>query len=238
MDLTVFVPSRGRPNQIVGFASDFFALARGNTRLVIVLDEDDWDLARYKAKIDGRYEVYVAKPTRRGMVGALNGAYRAYERLSSLGFAVGFMGDDHVPRTEGWDVHYVEALRGLGTGFVYGDDLFQGEAMPTQVAFTSDIARSLSYMSPPELDHLCVDLVWKEWGLAIDAIKYLPEVVVEHMHPLAGKGRYDKAYKAVNSNLMARHDSQAYREYMENGRFAEDVGRIKMIRENGYFEPR
>jgi len=117
------------------------------------------------------------------MVGALNAAFRAYNYEDKLGFAVGFMGDDHRPRTAGWDTEYLSVLRGFGTGFVYGNDLYQGETMPTQVAFTTDIARALSYMSPPELDHLCVDVVWRELGKRIDAIKYLPDVIVEHMHP-------------------------------------------------------
>jgi hypothetical protein len=109
--------------------------------------------------------------------------------------------------------------------------------MPTQVAFTTDIAVALGYMSPPELQHLNVDIAWLDLGNAVDRIRYLPDVVVEHMHPLAGKARMDKNYRAVNSNAVALADSRAYKAYHESGRFAEDVGKLKMLIEHDWAEP-
>lgn len=223
---------------MVDCASNFDMTTTANTKVVFVVDEDDLNLPRYKAKNAGRWEIFVAPTTRRGMVGALNAAFRSYRDRGLLGFAIGFQGDDHRPRSIGWDADYIDQLQDLGTGFVYGNDLYQGQVMPTQIAFTTDIALAVGYMSPPELDHLCVDVVWREWGNAVGKLRYLPDVVVEHMHPLAGKAKNDKEYKAVNSNLMARHDGDAYNGYMDNGRFAEDVGRIRMMLENGYIESR
>lgn len=162
------------------------------------------------------------------MVGALNNAYSYYARQNLLGYAIGFMGDDHRPRTPGWDSHYLNELHKLGTGFVYGNDLFQYERMPTQVAFTSDIASTLGYMCPPAFRHLCVDVVWKNWGDAIGRITYLPDTIIEHMHYLAGKAREDRNYRAVNSILVAEHDSATYREYME-GQFHDDVEKLKRL---------
>lgn len=237
-DLTIFVPTRGRSTNMVDFASEFDRHCTGDTKVVFVFDEDDDHLSRYKAENADRWEYFVAPKTRRGMVGALNAAYNWYDSNGKLGDYIGFMGDDHRPRSTSWDEEYMDELLEMRTGFVYGNDLLQGELMPTQVAFTTNIARALGYMCPPELDHLCVDLVWKEWGKAIDKIVYLDDVIIEHMHPLAGKARMDKPYRVVNSVLMANHDGAAYRVYMEDGRFAEDVGRIKMMMENGYSEPR
>lgn len=242
-DLTVFVPTRDRPDQLLSFATQFDATKRGNTKVVFVIDEDDPQLGRYKAKNDNRWECYVAGRTRRGMVGALNECFRWYAKSGRLGFAVGFMGDDHRPRTDGWDSRYLSELQNLGTGFVYGNDLFQFDRMPTQVAFTTDIGLALGYMCPPQLMHLWVDVIWKDLGDAIGRITYLEDVIVEHMHPLAGKSlvagggkRMDKAYKAVNSNLVIRNDRPVYDDYHSSGKFAEDVGRIKMVIENGYYE--
>jgi hypothetical protein len=235
-DLTVFVPTRGRPDNMVGFASEFWDKSNPKTtRLIFVLDEDDQFVNKYISRNAGRYEYVIAPPTRRGMVGALNWAYRHFGDNDALGFAVGFLGDDHRPRTDGWDTAYLTTLRDLEHGFVYGNDLFQGATMPTQVAFTTSIADTLGYMSPPELDHLCVDLVWRELGQALGRITYLDKVIVEHMHPLATKAdgskkaKDDKNYKAVNSSLMGRHDAAAYKFYMEEGRFESDVAKLKEL---------
>lgn len=183
----------------------------------------------YYTVLNGIGQVLAVDPTRRGMVGALNSAYLRLEHEGNLGYAVGFMGDDHRPRTRGWDTRYLETLRGLGTGFVYGDDLYQHEAIATQCAFTRDIPLALGYMCPPEFDHLCVDVVWNDWGKTLDRIVYLPDVVVEHMHYLAGKSNMDKGYALVNSGQMAAHDSAAYRSYHDSGRFQEDIDKLMML---------
>jgi hypothetical protein len=166
------------------------------------------------------------------MVGALNQAYSHYHRHGLLGEAIGFMGDDHRPRTPGWDANYLNELNRMGTGFVYGNDLFQYDAMPTQVAFTSDIAAALGYMCPPGFRHLCVDVVWREWGRAISRLTYLPETIIEHMHYLAGKAREDRNYRAVNSVMMAEHDGGYYREYMESEYYS-DVDKLKALVNEG-----
>lgn len=161
------------------------------------------------------------------MVDALQAAYLQVKE--SLGFAVGFMGDDHRPKTIGWDSSYVAALEELRTGFVYGDDLLQHDAFPTQVAMTSDIPNALGYMTPLEFQHLCVDLIWRDWGIAIDRLRYLPDVVVEHLHPLSGKVQTDAGYDAVNSSAVANHDSAVYRDYHESGRFDSDVDKLRQL---------
>jgi hypothetical protein len=227
-DLTVFVPTKGRPGQLLDFGGEFHRFLLGDTKLVLIFDEDDDYLPQYKSENANRWEYYVSPPTRRGMVGAVNNAFVHYRDHSELGFAVGFMGDDHRPRTPGWDVAYLDELRRLKTGFVYGDDLFQRAEMPTQVAMTTDIPLALGYMCPPAFRHLCVDVVWREQGKAIDRITYLPEVVIEHMHPLAGKAREDRNYRAVNNTLIAEHDARVYREYMD-GDFHSDVDKLKAL---------
>ncbi len=235
--LTVFVPTRGRPEVLNQFGTEFEATKRENTKVVFIVDEDDPLLPRYFARNLLNLEIFVAPPSARGMNAAMNYGFREYARQNKLGFAIGFMGDDHRPRTVGWDTKYLTELALLRTGFVYGDDMFQGERLPTEVAFTTDIGMALSYMAPPSLLHLNIDNFWLHMGQAIQRITYLPDVIVEHMHPLAGKAIYDKNYRAVNSNMVAHKDAIAYDEYHKSGQFAEDVSRVLMVIENGYWEP-
>lgn len=236
-DLTIICPSRGRPEALAQLSSAFVGLCERQTRLIFVVDDDDPLKSRYFAKNPFNTSILVAPPTIRGMNGAMNWAFRHLERSGELGFAIGFMGDDHRPRTPGWDDKYLRALELMGQGFVYGNDLLQGENLPTQVAFTTDIARALGYMCPDEFQHLNIDVVWKDWGQAIGRLVYLDDVIVEHLHPLAGKARMDKNYRAVNNILVVRHDVEAYNLYKSNGRFAEDVGKLKMLLENNWWEP-
>jgi hypothetical protein len=144
-------------------------------------------------------------------------------------FAVGFMGDDHRPRSVGWDKAYLDALRELGTGIVYGNDLLQGENLPTQCAMTSDIIQALGYMAPPSLRHLYIDNFWKILGNGADCLRYLPDVIVEHVHPMAGKAEWDANYARVNSAQMYEHDKTAFEEWLRTS-MVSDVAKVRALR--------
>jgi hypothetical protein len=233
-DLVVIVPSRGRPEAAAKLAATFRETCTADTVLVFALDSDDPTLAGYCGAVQ------VAAPTFRvgyfeagnhSMVEALNNAAAmtcgpdAAEPTS----AIGFLGDDHRPKTSGWDQAYLDALKELGTGIVYGNDLLQGHRLPTQCAMTSDIVRALGYMAPPELRHMYVDNFWRDLGYAADCLRYLPEVTVEHRHPVAGKAQMDEGYLRVNAPAVYEADERAYAEYTRT-RFPGDVSKVQALR--------
>lgn len=218
-DLVVIVPSRGRPVAAAELAQSFAETCTTGARLVLALDVTDPDLAAYHDALGtvpaapGHTTYVVTVQNEPGsMVGALNEAAAA--AAEGDWFAIGFAGDDHRPRTTGWDAAYLEALRELGTGLVYGNDLLQGENLPTQCAMTSDIVRTLGWMAPPDLTHMYVDNWWLELGRRADCIRYLPDVVVEHMHPVAGKADWDEGHRRVNAPEMYERDHASFQQLM------------------------
>lgn len=234
-DLVVIVPSRGRPEAAGPLVEAFTATCTASTLLLFAVDEDDPAGDGYGAATRaGVIPASVIHCPSKTMVEALNMA--AVDTVSPRNaeafpapFAVGFMGDDHCPRTVGWDAAYLEALRELGTGIVYGNDLLQGERIPTQVAMTSDIVRALGYMAPPTLTHLYVDNFWKDLGQRAGCLRYLPDVVVEHRHPFAGKADMDAGYVRVNSASMYERDQTAYGLYYAE-QLPADVAKVRTLR--------
>lgn len=226
-DLTIFVPSKGRPNSVKALWVEFERTCTAKTQVVFVLDDMNDAPMSIKSRMD--FKMMIAPSGRRGMCDALNFAFDQYRAHESLGFAVGFMGDDHRPRTHGWDETYLSALDELGTGFVYGDDLFQGEKIPTQVAMTTDIPLKLGWMTPPEFQHLYVDNYWKALGEGIGRLKYLPYVVVEHMHYLNGKAEKDGNYEAVNNVSVASLDAHAWKQYLRSGKMQKDIDSVREL---------
>jgi hypothetical protein len=215
-DLVVIVPSRGRPGSVDQLVAAFEETCAAATRLLFALDLDDPTRPEYEDAI------VAAKPERvrleyaafytTSMVGALNAAVEFIKFREPK--AIGFMGDDHRPRTKGWDAAYLEALAAR-PGLVYGNDLVQGESLPTQVAMSADLVRALGHMAPPTLTHLYVDNYWLALGQAADCITYLPDVVVEHLHPSAGTAPVDDGYLRVNSMAMFSRDETAMTKYWE-----------------------
>lgn len=214
-DLTVIVPSRGRPHNISRLMQGW-ADTEATAILAVVCDDDDPELSGYPG------DVQVVERKRLGPT--LNEV-----ALSVTTPYVGFMGDDHLPRTQRWDEAICAALSELGTGIVYGDDGLQHEALPTAVFMTTNIVQALGYMVPGGLVHLYVDNAWKDWGQRADCLCYLPEVRIEHLHPANGKAPHDAGYAESNSGARDAADKSLYQAYVSS-QLENDVAKIRALR--------
>lgn len=213
-ELLVIVPSRGRPQNLPRMVDAWRDTgAFGRAALLFAVDADDPEIGAYRdahrAAAFLPVGMYVAARWE-PMVTKLN--HVAFQH-SQGPFALGFAGDDHVPRTPGWAARYLDELHALRTGIVYGDDGMQGEALPTQWAMTADIVRALGRMVPADVEHLYCDNAIQELGLKADCLRYLPDVLIEHMHPMAGKAASDHGYARVNHPEQYGRDQKAFLEW-------------------------
>lgn len=203
MSLCLLVPTRGRPLNAARLARGVADTASpGFTTLVFVLDHDDPDLDGYVRELDADTKIMITEPGDPQRMGpVLNWA--AARRAADHDY-IGFMGDDHLPRTPWWDRQLCTAI-GDRAGVAYGNDLFQGAAIPTAVVMSSVLVRILGYMSPPPLVHLWIDNFWRELGEATH-LEYLPDVIIEHIHPAAGKAEHDPGYAESGMNPVLMSD--------------------------------
>lgn len=226
--LLVIVPTRGRPASAIRLASAFSACTRA--QLLFVVDNDDPSFEGYLAvmgEIGAVADLLVVPRGNPGIVAPLNAAVEyALEQYDYSYF--GFMGDDHLPRTENWDLEVIKALDFAGTGLCYGNDLLQGENLPTAVFMTADIPAALGYMVPPALHHLWADNYWMDLGNGIGDLEYLPDVIVEHLHPINGKSDWDPTYETAN-NTNAVHDKAIFERLKVSGSIAADIITIQAI---------
>jgi hypothetical protein len=229
MTIAVLCPSRGNPQALRdAFLSFHDTTLSRFSRFVAVIDHDDPTLKDYVAMAEDTISLLidVVPPERSGwMNSALN--YSA-ERWAQRDDIIGFIGDDHRFRTKGWDRTIETVMDKVGGGFAYGDDLFQGEKLPTAIFISSSVVRALGWFAPPKQRHLYLDDAWKTLGDATDSLYYLPDVVIEHMHPAAGKGEWDPNHVRVNSGEMYQHDRVAYGEWI-NGEYAKDVETVREV---------
>lgn len=220
--LLVIVPTRGRPQNAARLVKAFEDTDSLNAELVFVADHDDPELPAYHVAAP-RLLIYTGE-SGKGMVASLNWAASLYADVYDH---LGFMGDDHLPRTAGWDAHVLGALDALEPRVVYGDDLLQGSRLPTAAFLPSRLVRSLGYMAPPCLRHLYVDNFWLELGQALGGLRYLPQVVIEHIHPAAGKTAMDARYEAVNASEADMRDRQAWRQFRDGDGFTAALHRVR-----------
>lgn len=211
--LNVLVPSRGRPENVKRLIDAMDATIDVTmTRLFVIVDEDDPKQADYQYMLqNSRHWAFCITNSYYYKIGPiLNAVSRNQAKACRY---IAFMGDDHCPRTFHWDQHLVEALDGK-PGVSYGNDLFQGENLPTAVCISSDVIRALGYMCPPRLEHLYLDNFWKELGQRLGNLKYLPDVIIEHLHPLAGKAQVDAGYHYSLAPETLRGDGERYAEFL------------------------
>lgn len=211
-EMLLIVPSRGRPDNIRRLCT---ALENTNSELdlAVGVDQDDPTLEQYKVVQDEYdFQLWVSQERKRFAATVNYIAQHSYEEYKYLAW----MGDDHLPRTKNWDKRYRDVLEYLKVGVVYGNDLIMGEAIATELAFTSNIVEALGYAIPPGFVHLFVDNYFMELGKSINALQYLPDVIVEHLHPTVGNAQEDQTYREANSPENWTNDERRFREYVSN----------------------
>lgn len=236
-DLAIIVPTRGRPENIRKVISAWdFTNAWDHADLILAVDADDPEIQDYQDLFEEHKhpdtgeqlfsmmvsDVWVP------MVHKLDRAAHA-AALSRLYFAVGFAGDDHLPQTIGWAQRYLTVLREMGTGMVYGDDGYQGRKLSTEWAVTSDVVRALGRMVPAPVEHMYCDNSMMDVFNGAGALRHLPEVRIEHRHPVAGKAETDAQYQRVNHRDQFRKDRLAYERWRSSG-MVTDINAVRALR--------
>jgi hypothetical protein len=216
----VIVPSRSRPDSIDRAVK---ALKENSilSDICVAIDDDQADLY---PRIDG--VIYEVNPRLR-MNGTLNLVANKYADKYETIF---FMGDDHLPSTHQWDHFLSESIKSKGYGLAYGNDLFQKQNLATAVMMSTNIIKSFGFMAPPKLVHLFMDNFWMLLGLDLNAIWYFDDVIIEHLHFLAGKSQIDDGYIENNSQDVGSADQKELQRYLAEeyqadlAKFKESVG--------------
>lgn len=214
----IIIPSR---NRVANTERAIKAIKEtaGISDILIGLDADNHEIY---PRFDG--VIYEVNPqTEKRMNGTLN---LLSTRYSNMYETVYFMGDDHLPITKGWDERLYQPIKEKGYGVSYGNDLYQGQNLPTAVMMSTNIIKSLGFMSPPEQIHMFLDNFWKAVGEKLKSIYYFDDVVIEHLHAYVGKSELDEMYLSVNNSEVADNDGKRYGEYMY-GKFDLDIAKLK-----------
>lgn len=229
--MLVCVPSRGRPDQLARLVEACQSTCRGLTDIAVGVDVDDPMVSAYmgmKAQMAGMTLRGTAFhcATRKPLSDWTNDLVRlhpGYTYYASLG-------DDHVPRTEGWDVKLMKAIENIGgMGFAYGDDLNMGVRLPTAWVASAKIVNVLGWLIYPGVRHYCGDNVTADLGAALGCLAYEPDVIIEHLHPSTGKAALDDTYMDAGGFSTDHQDYAAYLWWREHAMMA-DVKRIEAAR--------
>lgn len=226
------VPSRGRPQNAARLLMAFQATCIAETAITFCCDDDDPTLPEYKDIVESaRYVntgVTVGERIKMGPTLNKNAIKVAKAYPNDI---IGFMGDDHEPQTAGWDTTIQYDLDVMKVGIWYGNDKIQGPNLPTAVAMTANIINTLGYMVLPGLVHMYIDNLWLTLGQRAGILRYRDDVIIEHLHPIAGRVAWDEGYREVNDGSVYEHDGGVFMRWQIQ-QSQQDIAKLIQLKEN------
>ena len=181
------LPSRGRPH----LAERLFEKGEFKTPGLLILGRDDQHNYKDTTLPDG-WEILIT-PAGMFLSEKLNAGFQHKPKEPWYGI----LNDDHLPKTDGWDLK----LTDLNQRMVWPQDNY-ADRISTPV-FDGDLVRSLGWIAPPELRHFYIDDVHELIAECLGC-KRLEDVTVSHEHVNAGRMRPDRTYLERPNNQRDR----------------------------------
>jgi hypothetical protein len=221
-DLLIITPTRGRPKNLARLLDSIHELKRLETHVYAAVDNDDPEVGQYQHVIHkaGQPGDVLDIDARLGLAAWTNKV--AVQEAGNYKYLASF-GDDHVPRTRGFDKALCRGIEDMGgTGFTYPWDGVR-EDIPEAVVMSSDIVQELGWMCLPSLEHYYVDNVWDNLGRGTGRIRHLRAVAVDHVNAASGQVPGDATYAGASEKYAA--DKAAYKAWRES-QMADDIRSI------------
>ncbi len=166
--------------------------------LIIGLQNDDEDLAEYLKVIAGEPadKSYYIMLDNIGLAGKYNELYRQFPNYE----AYALLNDDHIFRTPNWDSLIMARLKSLQEKqghklhIISWQDGWMNDLMPAGFC-TKELLEIIKTPCPVGyMSHVFIDNTYQMLAGFAGIGEYMPEIMIEHMHPEKGKGEIDKNY--------------------------------------------
>lgn len=180
------LPSRSRPHRLAEFFAAYWATG-ATTPGLVRLDADDPML--------GAYAGIALPPGWATSIGArlpLSALYNEAYQASRIRPFWGFVADDVVPETHGWDRALIETAGRDGMAVPAGGETTGG---CPHFVLGDDLVHSVGWLALPGLERLYIDAVWKTIAQLRGVYRERRDIRLEHHHFSNGKALMDATYR-------------------------------------------
>ena len=212
----------GRAGQLREALDSWREQTEGLSRVYVITDEDDDAWAG-----DEFYEMsddIIWKEAPKGLTLMEKINFYALEIADNHDY-IQFLAHDIVLRTP-WESRFIDFLEDFPVGLVYGNDLVHNGRLATHPMIRSSMIKSVGFYGCPAVEHNFFDNYWMSVAQAFGFCMYLPDVVMEHNHPIVGKAESDKISDKIYSLLESDH--KKFLQYM-NTEFGKDIEKVRMF---------
>lgn len=236
--ISICLPTRGRPERFEQMYRSALETATGEVEVVAVYDDDDETIERYP---EG--PTYVMSPVGMNQSAMWNLAWE-----NATGDIAHMGADDLIYRTPGWDTTVTEAFGRWREpiGMVFVNDLYPLRDRPYMGQTAADaIDGRFVFAANPFVTREWIDALdgfftppfYRSWEAdtwiyllaeALSRVAYVGDVVIEHLHPMAGKAEMDETYQrgAWGKPSMRRQGWAVTRSKKMQNLRAEQVGKL------------
>jgi hypothetical protein len=139
---------------------------------------------------------------------------------------IGFMEDDIVFETPGYESKFITKLVELGnTGIVHARDGIDKRKFVSIPVVNSYIIKTLGWFSPPCLKSLWADNFWRSLATSLGTYYKFEDVMIRHYHYSRDENTAkDTTSEIVDSNYYP--DKEAFYKYLETD-FENDMRKLK-----------
>lgn len=221
--ISILCPTRGRPDQVKQLIDTASATASKPEWLQFVFYVDGDDPRRDA----------IQTMQRDGRVRVITGPRIVLSRMWNMCYekadadVLMHCGDDIRFRTPGWDNKILSQFLRFPDRIVlvHGEDGIQGNRLATHGFLHRRWVQQVGYFVPPlfasDYNDLWISYVADQLGRRV----YLPDVYTEHMHPVAGKGPWDKTHAERDARHRAEDCDRIWRDTVKER--DRDVARLR-----------
>lgn len=182
------LPSRGRPFNVERLAKAWVKTG-ASTPVLLRLDRDDPSLEDYASiALPEGWRAY-AGPRPTTLAEIYNSTFWRAKKGPSWW---GFIGDDCVPETPGWDKALIETAGSDAMAVPAGG---HDPAGAPHFVLGSDLPQNMGWLALPGLSRLYIDTVWQVIAQEKGRLKRRPDVVLKHHHFSNGLALLDSTYR-------------------------------------------
>ena len=207
--ISLLCPSRGRPKKLESLIKSVANTAMDPSRIEILIYVDDDDTERFEYLLSHKVlvtdpeisnllniDLLIDEPLRTPIINNI-----LVERAQ--GDIMMIANDDLIFRDKNWDVRIdEEAIKFPDEIYCmwFNDGRYQ-DKLCTFPILSKKWVNTLGYIEPFLFEHFNCDLWTWQIGMMIDRLHYIPDILVEHLHPDKGKSKPDKT---TERNLKGR----------------------------------
>jgi hypothetical protein len=160
---------------------------------------------------------------------------RFFAQYPGLGW-YGWLADDCIPVTMGWDRRLIEAAEHKFISYP-NDNWQQGvkerDGTPhvtSVICMGGDLVRAMGFWVLPGMVQMYIDDVWESVAVPAGLMRYQPDVLCEHHHFANGKRPHDATDARVFAGQpFPKNDREIYQSWLGSERLRSALGRVSTL---------